>query len=270
VKNVTLKIEEIQAISNGEHEDPFSVLGLHEVNAGGKEKLVFRCFRPDAKSVEILPGTGKPVEAGRISDEGLFEHVFSRRKKRVTCRLRITPHEGEPFVTDDPYQIDPLLSDFDLQLWGEGNHHHAFNMMGAHFREVNGVSGIHFVVSAPDASRVSVIGSFNHWDGRVHCMRKYHEQGLWEIFVPGLVGEELYKFEIKTRSGDLLKKADPYARFAELRPGTASKTWGGDYRWEDEEWVKTRKKCSTTTGQFRCTKYIPDRGNGMWANLRDS
>lgn len=239
---MTLKIEEITAISNGEHGDLFSVLGLHTVTVDGKEKFVVRCFRPDAKSVKVVPGTGKSSEMTRISDEGLFEHVFPRRNKRFSYTLDVIPYEGNPYTIDDAYRYGPLISDFDLQLWGEGNHHHAHKWMGSHTKTVDGQDGTHFVVSAPNASRVSVIGSFNNWDGRVHGMRKYHEQGIWEIFIPHVTDGDLYKYEIKSHMYDgPIKKADPYARYSELRPGTASKVWNSSYEWNDKTWMDTRK-----------------------------
>ena len=176
---MTLKIEEIRAISNGEHGDLFSVLGLHTAVVDEKEKLVIRSFRPDAKSIIIIPDSGKEIELTRLSDEGLFEHIFSRRKSRFSYTLKIIPYVGETYEIEDTYRFGPLISDFDLQLWGEGNHHHTYKWMGSHTKTVDGVDGTHFVVAAPSASRVSVIGSFNNWDGRTHGMRKYHDQGIW-------------------------------------------------------------------------------------------
>lgn len=240
---MTLKIEEISAISNGEHGDLFSVLGLHKITVDGKEKFVVRCFRPEAKEITVVPDSGKSAKMERLSDEGLFEHVFPRRKNWFSYTLNITPYEGEPFTIDDAYRYEPLISDFDLQLWGEGNHHHAHEWMGAHTKTVDGRDGTHFVVAAPNASRVSVIGSFNSWDGRVHGMRKYHDQGVWEIFIPHVSEGDLYKFEIKSHMYEgPIKKADPYARFSELRPGTASKVWNSRYQWSDEKWMDKRQK----------------------------
>ena len=240
----TLSAEVIGAITDGSHGDPFSVLGLHLETVGGKEKLVFRAFRPDAKQISLHIGKGKPIEVDKVTSEGLFEHVFARRKNKDAYTLTVIPHEGDEFIISDPYSFGPLISEFDLQLWGEGNHKQAYTFMGAHPKEVGGVKGTHFVVSAPTASRVSVIGSFNQWDGRIHRMRKHHDQGLFEIFIP-LVGiGDYYKFEIKTPVQDPpLKKADPYAFSAELRPGTASKVYDiSGFEWEDTEWVESREE----------------------------
>ncbi|MDX1590674.1 MAG: 1,4-alpha-glucan branching protein GlgB [Balneolaceae bacterium] len=240
---MTLKIEEIEAISNGDHGDLFAVLGLHTVNVEGKEKLVFRTFRPDAKELNLhIKGVKKPVSVPKISDAGLFEHVFSRRKKRFDYTIHVKPYEGEEYEIEDAYRFGTLISDFDLQLWGEGNHHHAYQLMGAHPKTVDGVEGTHFVVSAPSAGRVSVIGSFNNWDGRIHGMRKYHDQGIWETFIPHVAPGDLYKYEIKSHMTDSpLKKADPYATYSEMRPGTASKVFVESYEWGDKKWMDNRQ-----------------------------
>ncbi|MBO6794836.1 MAG: 1,4-alpha-glucan branching protein GlgB [Balneolaceae bacterium] len=240
----TLNKEEIESISNGSHGDPFSVLGFHNIKQGKSEKLVLRVFRPEAKLVFVKIGNTKPVELQRVSPEGLFEYVFPRRKNPAPYSLSIKPHSGEEFEINDAYAFDRMIADFDLQLWGEGNHKKAYEFMGAHPKEVDGVKGIHFVVSAPSATRVSVVGPFNNWDGRVHRMRKYHDQGLWEIFIPQVTQGDEYKYEIKSPVQDPpLLKADPFAFYAQLRPETASKVFDIEgYNWNDDEWVKSREE----------------------------
>ena len=240
----TLSKKIIETISDGSHGDPFSILGLHKVSVEKKEKLVVRAFRPEAKKITINIGSAKGIELKRVSQEGLFEYVFPRRKNRFEYTLTITPYEGDEFTINDPYVYHSLISDFDLQLWGEGNHHKAYTFMGAHLKEVDGIKGTHFVVTAPSATRVSVIGSFNNWDGRVHRMRKFHDQGLWEIFIPHVGEGDFYKYEIKSPVQDPpLKKADPFAFSSELRPGTASRVYNLEgYKWEDKEWAERRSK----------------------------
>jgi len=241
VNNLTLKIEEIQAISNGKHGDLFSVLGLQTVNVDGNEKLAVRVFRPDAKKVEFIPEKGKAIELNRVSEGGLFEYIFPRRKNRIAYKLKVTPYDGDVYTIEDAYRFGPQLSDYDLQLWGEGNHHYAYKWMGAHLKTVDGVKGTHFVVCAPSAARVSVIGSFNNWDGRIHGMRFYPDQGIWETFIPHVTKGDLYKFEVKAHPDQApMKKADPYARYSELRPGTASKIWTDSFKWNDTSWVENR------------------------------
>ncbi len=237
----SVKIDEIEAISNASHSDPFSILGLHRVNVNGKQTFSVRVFRPDAKAVTVIPERGKTSSMTRISDSGFFEATFPRRRKPFRYQLEIEPHQGESYQIIDPYQFGPQISDFDLQLWGEGNHHHAYRWMGAHLREVEGTEGVHFVVAAPEAERVSVVGSFNGWDGRVHPMRCHPAQGIWEIFLPHLAPGDYYKFEIKPKNKKgLILKSDPYGFWCELRPGTASRVWKSSHKWSDDKWMEQR------------------------------
>ncbi|MEO9886882.1 MAG: 1,4-alpha-glucan branching protein GlgB [Balneola sp.] len=237
-----LSKETITSISDGTHSDPFSILGLHSIMQKDKTKLVIRAFRPEAKELFVLIGSSKPVEMKRISEEGLFEGVIPRRKNKFDYKLSIVPYEGKNFVINDAYSFSTQINDFDLQLWGEGNHQKAYDFMGAHPKKIGKVEGTHFVVSAPDAKRVSVVGTFNNWDGRVHSMRKFHEQGIWEIFIPHVKEGDLYKFEIKTSVQDVpLLKSDPYAFRAELRPNTSSIVTDIEgFQWSDKNWINNR------------------------------
>jgi 1,4-alpha-glucan branching enzyme len=144
-------------------------------------------------------------------------------------------------INHDPYSYSPQLSDFDLHLFGEGRHHHAYQFLGAHEHEVDGAAGFLFAVWAPNAERVSVVGDFNDWDGRCHPMR-VRDGGIWELFLPDLEPGHLYKYEIRNRhSGDILLKSDPFGRQYQLRPDTASIVLGhSQYRWRDDEWMQQR------------------------------
>lgn len=247
VKHPLLDEAQIRAISNGSHGDPFSVLGMHKVATGGEKGIVVRTMQPNAR-LAYLVKEGRKVRMRRISDEGLFEKVFTGTASYFDYRLHIKPHQGDDYTIADPYAFEPLISDFDLQLWGEGTFYKAWKLLGAHPREVNGEQGTHFVVAAPSAVRVSVVGSFNSWDGRMHVMRKHHEQGLWEIFIPHVGDGDVYKFEIKSVHDDApLLKADPYAFYSEVRPGTASIVHDLDgYKWKDEQWMDQRPDSQAT------------------------
>ena len=150
--------------------------------------------------------------------------------------------DGNLTESYDPYAFPPLLSDYDLHLFGEGTHYLKYEKLGAHLREAEGIRGVHFGVWAPNAQRVSVVGDFDMWDGRVHAMRNRGASGIWEIFLPGLEEGTLYKFEILSqRDNTLGLKADPYAFAAELRPKTASAVCNIDsYEWNDSEWLESR------------------------------
>lgn len=162
----------------------------------------------------------------------------------ASYQLKITYPDGNSWKVHDAYAFPPLLTDFDLHLIGEGTHYQKYEKLGAHVREVAGVQGVHFGVWAPNAKRVSVVGDFNHWDGRVNPMQSRGASGIWELFLPGLGEGYLYKFEIRSRINDVLTlKADPYAFFAEVRPKSSSIVSDIEgYAWGDSEWMEQRKQ----------------------------
>ena len=203
-----------QAIIGGYHADPFAYLGRHEV-AG---RVVVRALLPDARRVSVLDENGGETVLDRVDPAGLFAGTVPSPCHRY--RLRACYHEGVAEL-EDAYRFPPLLSGFDLHLLGEGTHLRAYDKLGAHPLTIDGVAGVGFVVLAPNARRVSVIGDFNNWDGRRHQMR-VRGNGFWEIFVPGAKAGDRYKFEIFTRQDALLVKSDPFAFRAEVRPNTAS------------------------------------------------
>jgi len=136
--------------------------------------------------------------------------------------------------------LQPVLTEFDLYLLAEGKHNRSYEKLGAHLAEQDREKGAHFAVWAPNAQRVSVIGDFNRWDGRVHPMRKLVPSGVWEIFIPGLHDGACYKLEIRTSGGHLLHKTDPYGRFFEVPPNTASVVYDERYTWRDDDWMRDR------------------------------
>ncbi len=224
------------ALAAGQHRDPFAVLGPHV------EEGVIRAFNPAARSIELLlPATGERRAMTRRAPHGVFEARIDGPGV-PDYRLRIT-YPGDVVVdVDDPYRYGRVLTDFDLHLLSEGTHHRAFEKLGAHRITWGGTTGIHFAVWAPNADRVSVVGDFNAWDGRVHPMRLLMPNGVWEIFVPELRDGEKYKFEIRTRSGALLKKTDPFGFAFEVPPQSAAVVRDiAGYRWRDAEWIAARR-----------------------------
>lgn len=206
----------------GNESDPFSFLGMH----GGANGLVVRAFLPKADRVEVLRADDDTSTGTleRVNDSGLFVGVVAGRM-RYPYRLRITAGGVEKSAAD-PYSFGPLLGERDLYLHAEGTDLRSYEKMGAHLRLVDAVAGVNFAVWAPNAWRVSVVGDFNDWDGRCHPMRLHLGAGIWEIFLPDVCEGALYKFEIKTRAGEILLKADPYAFQAEKAPRTASVVHG--------------------------------------------
>ncbi len=159
-----------------------------------------------------------------------------------------------------------VLTDFDLHLIGEGTHYKNYEKLGSHVAEVDGVKGVHFAAWAPNAKRVSVIGNFNHWDGKKHPMKLLGDSGIWEIFIPGLGEGELYKFEIKSKYGGYKEqKADPFAFYFELRPKSAAIVYNieNKHKWQDSEWMEMRRK----TNWFESPLSIYEVHPGSWMRV---
>jgi 1,4-alpha-glucan branching enzyme len=225
VINTMLTNDEILALMHANHADVFSVLGMHE-RAG---QLYVNACLPGAVAVELLErSTGLSRGAlQRHPSSDVFSIALGAGRARFDYLLGVTwsgqPGEASHFqAMEDPYRFAPLLQPLDVWLLGEGAHLRPFECLGAHLREVAGVAGVAFAVWAPNARRVSVVGGFNHWDGRRHAMRLRSECGVWEIFIPGLQAGDHYKFEILGATGQIALKSDPYAFQAQLRPDTAS------------------------------------------------
>ncbi|OGW72917.1 MAG: 1,4-alpha-glucan branching enzyme [Nitrospirae bacterium RIFOXYC2_FULL_44_7] len=240
---MTLK-EHIKLIIKAEHWDPFQALGIHEVKTDGKKAITVRAFIPEADKAWVVDVVqNKSHEMEKTHKAGFFEKDFEKKKDFFQYKLKIKTSDNRIAEFFDPYSFLPVLSDFDLHLIGEGSHYKKYEKLGSHVMAVNGLKGIHFAVWAPNAKRVSVAGDFNNWDGRRHQMRVLGSSGVWEIFVPGLDEGEIYKFEIKSKSGEIFLKADPYAFYFEARPKSASVVYDiNRYRWNDSEWLEMRSR----------------------------
>ena len=238
--------EVMRAIVGADYEDPFSVRGMHEGGPGGA--VVVRAFLPGDEKVEVIDAkSGTAVGTlDRLHADGFFAGALKQRKKRFDYRLRVTTG-GQTREFRDPYAFPPVLGKTDVYLLAEGTHRRAYTRLGAQITELDGVAGVSFAVAAPTARRVSVVGDFNHWDGRSHPMRLRHECGVWEIFVPDIGERHKYKYEIKGAHGELLPlKADPYGFAAEKPPNTASVVWRPDVlSWADDEWMTQREARNT-------------------------
>jgi len=235
---------DIDQIISGDHPDPFALLGIHQVDSSEGKHVVIRAFIPGAERVWVFePGDINQHEMQRVRDDGFFELAFKDRQERFPYRLKAINRFGDTWEFHDPYTFPPLLSDFDLHLMAEGTHYRNYEKLGAHVRTVDGIRGVHFAVWAPNAKRVSIIGDFNQWDGRRHPMRFHTGAGIWEIFIPGLREETVYKFEIKWRRfGFITHKTDPYGFYFERRPKTGAIVYDiNQYLWRDDEWMEKRK-----------------------------
>jgi len=234
---------DIDLILLGDHPDPFAVLGIHETQAHTRA-IVIRAFIPGAEQLWVIDAhdSSNQFSMHRVRDEGFFEATFGDRHQRFAYRLKATNRFGDTWEFHDPYSFPPLLSDYDLHLMAEGTHYRNYEKLGSHVSVVDGVRGVHFAVWAPNARRVSLIGDFNQWDGRRHPMRFHPSGGIWEIFIPGLREETVYKFEIKWRRfGFITTKTDPYGFYFERRPKTGAIVYDiNKYLWRDDEWMRDR------------------------------
>ena len=224
------------ALVQGRHSDPFSVLGVHRAG----DTRIARTFQPQAKNVQLIDGDGGVI-AGmeRVHEDGLFAAVMPPRKRYYL--LRVTTFDGVSSEFEDPYRFPSSLGDLDLYLLGEGSDLRIYDKLGADVQSLAGVNGTRFAVWAPNASRVSVIGDFNGWDGRRHSMRLHPGNGIWEIFLPGVAGGARYKYEMLDQNGRLLPlKTDPYGSFHEPPPGNASIVYESRFEWQDADWVRSR------------------------------
>ena len=229
---------EIEAIIYSEEDDPHRLLGPHrEGNA-----TVVQAFYPGAVSMELkLPGQ-KTVEMEQADEAGYYATLVDG-KEIGSYTLKASLEDGTTEEFEDPYRFAPVITKEDTARFAAGIHYEAYRMLGAHMMTIDKTQGVHFAVWAPNALRVSVVGDFNHWDGRRHQMRRLWDSGIFEIFIPGVKEGENYKFELKLKGGLTYLKADPYAFGQQLRPDTASVVRNIDgFAWEDEAWISAREK----------------------------
>lgn len=225
----------------GHHNAPHNLLGLHDFGKG----QVFTVYRPEAERITVTDRKGNyEVELEEVEPgSGFFGLYVQDRKYERDYKLHIQYSEGDVVVTEDPYAFSSQISGDDLYVFAEGNHYEIYKKLGAHPMTVNGVKGVYFAVWAPHARAVSVVGSFNMWDGRLHPMRTLDVSGVYELFIPGVEPGAIYKYQILTRNEEILMKADPYANCAELRPNNASVVTDlTGFQWTDKKWMAARER----------------------------
>ena len=226
-------LDDLNRLAHARHDDPFAVLGPHD-RVGSHTITV---FRPDAASITVLTGGQETALPAHSKVAG----VFSGAAPKGAYRLRATAHQGAAWDFDDPYAFGPTIGEMDEYLLAEGTHQHIWRVLGAHGMDRDGVRGVQFAVWAPNATRASVVGPFNQWDGRLHPMRR-RAAGVWELFIPGLGDGETYKYELCARDGTVLPlKADPVGFGSQHPPENASVVRDIDgYGWDDTNWMTER------------------------------
>ncbi len=227
-------------LASGTHTGPHDILGAHPAVQGGVRGAIIRAFHPDAVAVEVMLHDREPVALTTLGN-GIFGAFLPAVELPVAYRLRFRFRDGNVWERDDPYRFLPTLGALDLHLFGEGSHRRLWMQLGAHPRSHDGTAGVAFAVWAPNARRVSVVGDFCRWDGRLYPMRQLGGSGVFELFVPELAHGALYKYEIVTPTGAIRIKTDPFAFAMEAPPGTASRIVAPTtYAWGDREWMRAR------------------------------
>ncbi len=255
---------ELDLLLRAQTSAPHDLLGMHRASLNGRSGVVVRALLRGALKCEVVSFTHRPERRfpmKRLAREGFFEAFIEESNDVFQYRLRVEQENGEFRQFYDPYSFLPTLSEQDLYLFSEGTGHLIYQKLGAHCREIKGVRGVSFAVWAPNAKRVSVVGDFNHWDGRYHLMRSLGTKGVWEIFLPGLEEGVKYKFELCGYDGILRLKTDPFATSFEPPPDNAARVHDVDcYSWHDDAWLQTRQN----TEWRRCPLSIYEVHLGSW------
>ncbi|HUF28687.1 MAG TPA: 1,4-alpha-glucan branching protein GlgB [Gemmatimonadaceae bacterium] len=253
---------DVARLAGGEHDHPHGILGAHPAAGGSSAGIVVRAFHPDATRVQCLLAGGAAVEMER-SAAGMFQVLLPGATFPLRYRLRFQFADGSEWERGDPYAFQPTIGEVDLHLFNEGTHRRLWDKLGAHPRTVDGVRGVAFAVWAPNARRVSVIGDFCGWDGRLFPMRQLGSSGVHELFVPDIGEHTLYKYELLTREGVPRVKTDPFAFKLQQAPDNASIVVESRYAWSDEEWMERR----ATTDWPREAVSIYEVHLGSWARV---
>ena len=232
-------------LKNGVINAPKHLLGNHVYGDG----QVITVYRPYAEKVCVVSPTGKNREEMECLAEGFYGFYSAKKKYKGTkYRIETTYQDGTTVVTADAYAFDSQITEFDTYLFAEGKHYDVYEKFGAHPMTINGVKGTYFAVWAPHARRVSVVGDFNMWDGALNPMQMMQTSGIYELFIPDVAPGAVYKYQILTRDGEILYKADPYGNQCQVRPDNANVVADlTGYKWKDTDWIENRKQQTRET-----------------------
>ena len=226
-------------LKNGVINAPKHLLGNHDYGDG----QVITVYRPYAEKVSVVSPTGKNREEMECLAEGFYGYYSAKKKYKGTkYRIETTYQDGSTVVTADAYAFDSQITEFDTYLFAEGKLYDIYEKFGAHPMTIDGVKGTYFAVWAPHARRVSVVGDFNMWDGALNPMQMMQTSGIYELFIPDVAPGAVYKYQILTREGEILYKADPYGNQCQVRPDNANVVADlVGYKWKDTDWIENRK-----------------------------
>ena len=235
----------IDELKSGIINAPKHLLGNHDYGDG----QVIMVYRPHAEKVCVVSPTGKNRDEMECLSDGVYGFYSAKKKYKGTkYRIETTYQDGTTVVTADAYAFDSQITDFDTYLFAEGKHYDVYEKFGAHPMTIDGVKGTYFAVWAPHARRVSVVGDFNMWDGALNPMQMMQTSGIYELFIPDVAPGAVYKYQILTRDGEILYKADPYGNQCQVRPDNANVVADlTGYKWKDTGWIDNRKKQTRET-----------------------
>ena len=241
----------IEAIVYGEEASPKDVMSPRLTTEG----VLIQGFFPGAESVEVVSGRKSyPME---MEDEAGYFAVLIPGRKIPDYKYRVT-RQGGTEVAADPYAFSGQITEDEEKAFCAGVYYHAYEKLGAHQMTIGTTEGTSFAVWAPNAVSVSVVGDFNHWDGRGHLMHRMPMSGIFELFVPEVKAGDLYKYEITIKGGQKVLKTDPYGTCTELPPATASVVAkaAGNIVWEDVSWIREKKSIQTESSRYLFMKQV--------------
>ena len=228
---------EIEALVYSEHDRPRQILGPQVTPDG----ILIAAFNPEAAAITVKAlddGSLYPMEK---ADEGGYFAVLVDGTKLFPYEYIVDYGEEQAVTQGDPYAFPSQIAVEDIKKFNAGIHYELYRVLGAHVTTIDGVSGVHFAVWAPEAVRVSVVGDFCSWDGRRYPMQRLDDCGIHELFIPGLKEGDIYKYEVKIKGDTVVLKSDPYGYYTEVRPDTASIVYDiHKYQWQDASWMAHR------------------------------
>ncbi len=235
----------IDELKSGIINAPKHLLGNHDYGDG----QVIMVYRPHAEKVCVVSPTGKNRDEMECLSDGVYGFYSAKKKYKGTkYRIETTYQDGTTVVTADAYAFDSQITEYDTYLFAEGKHYDVYEKFGAHPMTIDGVKGTYFAVWAPHARRVSVVGDFNMWDGALNPMQMMQTSGIYELFIPDVAPGAVYKYQILTRDGEILYKADPYGNQCQVRPDNANVVADlTGYKWKDTDWIENRKQQTRET-----------------------